>query len=103
MKKLLMILPPNAPPFGGMETIRSIYKTEFGSNDFDITITTEEIHVSGDLAYSHSFWKGSMNPKDGSEPIVFDNKALSIYKRQSDGSWKIWRGMYSSNAPLPSE
>jgi len=98
-----MFLPPNSPPIGGMETIRSIYQTEFGSNDFELTITTEEIHVSGDLAYSHSIWKGSVNPKDGSEPFVFNNKNLVIYKRQVDGSWKIFRAMYSSNTPLAME
>jgi uncharacterized protein (TIGR02246 family) len=96
-----VLLPPNAPPVSGMETIRSIYRTHFDSFDFDLIITTEEIHVFGDLAFSRDGWKGSMNPKDGSEPIVFDNKAISIYKRQSDGLWKIWRGMYSSNTPPP--
>jgi ketosteroid isomerase-like protein len=86
-----------------METIRSTYKTEFDSFDFDVTITTEEIHVSGDLAFSHELWKGSMNPKDGSEPIIFENKNLVIYKRQVDGSWKTWRAMFSSNTPLATE
>jgi uncharacterized protein (TIGR02246 family) len=98
-----MFLPPNAPSFGGMETIRSIYRTEFDTFDFNVTITTEEIHVCGDLAISLDNWKGSMNPKDGSEPIVFDNKNLVILKRQVDGSWKTWRAMYSSNTPPVSE
>ena len=98
-----MFLPPNAPPFGGMEAIRSIYRTEFGSFDFDVTITTEEIHVSGDLAFSLDNWKGSFNPKDGSEPVIFDNKNLVIYKRQIDGSWKTWRAAYSSNTPPATE
>jgi len=98
-----MFLPPNAPTFGGIETIRSSYKTSFDSLDFNVAITTEEIHVCGDLAFSRDGWKGSMNPKDGSEPIVFDNKTLSIYKRQADGSWKYWRIIYSSNSPPPTE
>lgn len=40
-----------------------------------------------------------MIPKDGSSPIVFDNIEMSIYKRQADNTWKIWRAMYNSNAP----
>jgi uncharacterized protein (TIGR02246 family) len=98
-----VFLPPNAPPFGGMETIRSIYRTEFDSFDFNVTIITEEIHVSGDLAFSLDNWKGSMNPKDGSEPNAFDNKNLVIYKRHVDGSWKTLRAMYSSNTPPVTE
>jgi uncharacterized protein (TIGR02246 family) len=98
-----MFLPPNTPTFGGMETIRSIYRTEFDSFDFNVTITTEEIHVCGDLAFSRDVWKGSLNPKDGSEPNIFDNKNLVIYKRQVDGSWKTWRAMFSSNTPPATE
>jgi ketosteroid isomerase-like protein len=95
-----MFLPPNAPPISDMETIRAAYRNEFDSSDFDLTITTEEIHVSGDLAFSLDNWTGSANPKDGSDPIMFDNKNLIIYKRQADGSWKTWRVMFNSNTPL---
>ena len=98
-----IFLPPNAPPLRGMETIRPVYKTEFDSFDFDVTITTEEVHVCGDLAFSLDIWNGSMMPKDGSEPIDFDNKNLVIYQRQPDGSWKTLRAMFSSNTPPPSE
>jgi ketosteroid isomerase-like protein len=98
-----MFLPQNSPPIGDMETIRSIYQSEFGSNNFELTITTEEIQVSGDLAYSLGNWKGTVNPKDGSEPYVFNNKNLVVYKRQVDGSWKTWRAMYSSNTPPEAE
>ena len=96
----IVILPPNKPTVSGIETIKSLYKTFFDSLELSVTITTEEIHVFGDFAFSRDGWKGSNNPKDGSEPIVFDNKAMYIYKKQSDGSWKTWRCMYSSNTPL---
>lgn len=98
-----LFLPPNALTFGGIEAIKSLYSNSFNSLDFDVTITTEEIHVAGDLAFSRDGWKGSMNPKDGSEPILFDNKTLSIYKRQADGSWKYWRVMYSSNTAFANQ
>ena len=97
------MLPPNAPTVSGIETVRSIYRTEFDSFDLNLTITIEEIHACGDLAFSRDGWKGSLNPKDSSEPIVFDNKVITIYKKQPDGSWKIWRAMYSSNTPLATE
>jgi ketosteroid isomerase-like protein len=98
-----MFLPPNAATVSDMETIRSIYKNHFDSFDLDLTIIKEEIHVFGDLAFSRDGWKGSLNPKDSSEPIVFDNKVITIYKKQPDGSWKIWRAMFNSNTPLATE
>jgi len=98
-----MILLANGPTLEGIEVIRSTYRTSFDSMDFDLTLTTEEIHVYDNIAFSRDNWKGSMNPKDGSEPIVFDNKVISIYKRQPDGSWKIWRNIYNSNTPPTTE
>jgi ketosteroid isomerase-like protein len=98
-----MFLPPNAPTVSDTETIRSIYKNQFDSVDLDLTIINKEIHVFGDLAFSRDGWKGSLNPKDSSEPILFDNKIITIYKKQPDGSWKIWRAMFNSNTPLATE
>jgi len=97
------MLPPNAPTVSGIETARSIYRTEFDSYDLNLTITIEEIHACGDFAFSRDNWKGSLNPKDGSKPFMFDNKVINIYKKQLDGSWKIWRAMYNSNTPLALE
>ena len=62
-------------------------------------ISPEEIFVFSDYAYSMEIWKGSMNPKDGSTPIVFDNTDMSIYKRQADNTGKVWRAIYYPNAP----
>jgi uncharacterized protein (TIGR02246 family) len=94
-----MILLANGPTLKGIEEIRALYSNSFSLNSFDVTSTTEEIHVEGDIAFSRDTWVGSINPKDGGEPIVFDNKAIFIYKKQADGSWKIWRNIYNSNIP----
>ena len=98
-----MVLLSNGPTVKGIEEIRSLYSNSFSQNSFDVTTTTEEIHVGGDIAFSRDTWIGSANPKDGGEPIVFDNKTIFIYKKQTDGSWKIWRNIYNSNTPPASE
>jgi len=98
-----MFLLANGPTLKGIEEIRSLYSNSFNMNTFDLTTTTDEIHVCGDLAFSRDNWKGSINPKDGSKPTLFDNKVITIFKRQSDGSWKIWRVIYNSNTPPTTE
>jgi uncharacterized protein (TIGR02246 family) len=97
MDEEAMVLLANGPTLKGIEEIRSLYSNSFSQNSFDVTATTEEIQVGGDIAFSRDTWVGSANPKDGGEPIVFDNKTIFIYKKQTDGSWKIWRNMYNSN------
>jgi uncharacterized protein (TIGR02246 family) len=91
------VLLDNGPALEGKEAIKSLYSNSFNLNSFDVAITSEEIHVWGDVAFSRDSWKGSANPKDGSEPIIFDNKTIFIYKKQINGSWKIWRNIYNSN------
>ena len=83
----------------GIEALRDLYNGSFNTLTFNVEINSEEILVFGDYAYSMEIWKGSMNPKDGSTPIIFDNTEMAIYKRQADKTWKIWRAMYNSNAP----
>ncbi len=103
MDEEAMILLANGPTLKGIEEIRSLYSNSFNLNSFDLTTTTEEIHVGGDIAFSRDSWIGFANPKDGGEPIVFDNKTIFIYKKQADGSWKIWRNIYNSNTPPSTE
>ena len=103
MDEEAMVLLANGPTLKGIEEIRSLYSNSFNLHSFDLTTTTEEIHVGGDIAFSRDSWIGSANPKDGGEPIVFNNKTIFIYKKQADGSWKIWRNIYNSNTPLSTE
>lgn len=88
--------PANAPN-KGIDDLRTLYKEFFDNLTFKLKITSEEIFVFGDYAYSLETWIGSMNPRDGSTPEVFDNMDMTIYKRQADNTWKVWRTMYNTN------
>ena len=90
---------PGVSSVVGIEALRDFYYGFFNTLTFNVEIASGEIFVFGDYAYSMEIWKGSMNPKDGSTPILFENTDMSIYKRQADNTWKIWRVMYNSNAP----
>lgn len=93
----IVLLPQNAPPVEGYIAVSELYKNSFGAFNFEVNETIKEIKVFGDWAYEYVFWNGSMNPKDGSTPIKFNNKVICIYKKQEDTSWKMYRCMYSSN------
>ena len=97
MDENAILLPQNTPSMKGFESISKLYKESFENLNFKVNATIDEIQVFGDYAYEIGTWKGSMNPKDGSTPIIFNNKTIAIYKRQTDGSWKIYRWMYNSN------
>jgi ketosteroid isomerase-like protein len=97
-----ILLPQNAPSIVGIEAIKSLYSNSFENFTFIVKESIEEITVSGDYGYVLGNWVGSMNPVDGSDPINFNNKTLDIFKKQPDGSWLMYRVMYSSNE-IPQE
>jgi uncharacterized protein (TIGR02246 family) len=97
-------MPPNAPATVGKEQLREAVKPAFEAMNLDMTIHIEEAKVYGDLGLTRCTFTLKMTPKAGGEEIVFepDGKALTLYERQSDGSWKIVYDCFNSNVP-PSE
>ena len=95
-------MPPNRPALVGKEAIQSSYQTGFAQFTQKLTLTLEEVEVSGDWAFSRSTYTGTGTPKAGGEPIFEDNgKFLAIHKRQPDSTWKIHRDIANSDRPLP--
>ena len=93
----VILLPQDSPSIKGIQAVSSLYKNSFDNLTFKVSDTIEETQVFGDYGYELGNWTGSINTKDGSTPITFNNKVIDIYKRQVDRSWKIYRIMYSSN------
>ncbi len=97
-----ILLPQNSTNIVGIEAIKSLYSNSFENFTFIVKESLDEINVFGDFGYTLGNWVGSMNPVDGSDPINYNNKTLAIYKKQPDGSWLVYRMMYSSNE-IPQE
>jgi ketosteroid isomerase-like protein len=66
---------------------------------YDLEI--KEILVSGDLAVVRLVWTLKVRPKDaGASEATTREPGMDIFRRQSDGSWKISRYM-AYEAPMP--
>ena len=93
------------PAIVGKEDIRAHFKM-IGFDQFNINIDFYgelEVEVSGDLAFSHTNYILSLTPKEGGSTTHFDGKVVDIYKRQSDGSWKIYIDSPNSNPTWSNE
>jgi uncharacterized protein (TIGR02246 family) len=93
-------MPPNEPVHVGKEQIREANKPAFDAMDLEITIDSiEEAKVYGDLGLTRCAYTLKATPKAGGEEIVVepDGKALTLYERQPDGSWKIVYDCFNSN------
>ena len=58
------------------------------------------IVINGDFAIEHSGYMIAVAPLSGGTRIRDDGRILSIWKRQQDGSWKIWQTMWNSTNPI---
>jgi uncharacterized protein (TIGR02246 family) len=95
-------MPPDTPSRVGKEQIREGMKPAFDQMDLDITIhSIEEAKVYGDLGLTRCSYTLKMTPKAGGETITAmpNGKALTLVRRQPDGSWKIAYDSFNSNVP----
>ncbi len=90
---------PDAPATFGKEELRANEEPLFDNFTLEMVLYPEETQVDGDMGFTRGTFTLSITPKAGGEPIYMDGKALTICKRQGDGSWKISRDCYNSNVP----
>ena len=86
----------NAPAVTGRD---AAWEMISNAATYEQTRTTDELVVSGDLAFVRWASTGTFTPKDGGEPSEFDIKGITILQRQPDNSWKMARIILNSNLP----
>lgn len=93
-------LAPGSLPVYGRENIRIMAEVPLDDYIRNVAVIEEkETQIMGDWAYSWGMYKGSLTPKGGGETYFVDGKFFTMLKRQSDGSWKIYRDIFNSNVP----
>jgi len=90
--------PPDAPPLT-VEELRSLYGGMFEESTFAFTSEVIEVAVSGDLAVLRASYDETVTPKAEGEPYDQGGTWLVVLRKQSDGSWKLWRDMWSIVPP----
>jgi len=95
-------MPPDTPVRIGKEQIREGMKPAFDQMNLEIAITSiDEAKVYGGLGLTRCTYTLKMTPKEGGDTITAmpDGKALTLYEKQSDGSWKVTYDCFNSNTP----
>jgi uncharacterized protein (TIGR02246 family) len=85
-----IVLPPGAAPVTGRNAIREFYKQYYAdpSQLLDEQFTNTSLVVRGDLAIDTAEYSGEIDR----------GKNLVVWKRHKDGSWRLFRDMWSSSA-----
>jgi uncharacterized protein (TIGR02246 family) len=95
-------MPPDATTRIGVAQITEELKPIFDQFTFDIKITSiEDAKIFGDIGITRCSFNVAITPKAGGEKVTVlsNGKALTISKKQLDGSWKIIYDCFNSNIP----
>jgi len=84
-----VLMSAGQPPLKGKQAIRQMIEESFKIPGFRINWQPQSIKVSesGDIAYMIENSQVSYSDSTG-KPITINNKAVSIWHKQKDGSWK---------------
>ena len=82
-----------SPTVRGRAGLDSMLKATFATvRVSDASVETDEIAVSGDVAYFIGRYSEDIQPLQGA-PLHDRGRIMFLWKRQPDGSWKIARGV----------
>ena len=90
-----VLMPKSEEPVLGKAAIGEYYKKLFANPDFvpfTLNSNWNSFHVAGDVAIATSVFEGDVT-RNGKQ-IHFRGKNLLVWKKQGDGSWKVFRYMF---------
>jgi uncharacterized protein (TIGR02246 family) len=98
-----LVMNPGAPALRGREAVEKGFAGLASQLGVDaMRLHTEDVLVGGDLAVETGTYAETFRPKAaGAKPFSDAGKYVSVWRRQTDGSWKIVRDIYNSDAPPP--
>jgi ketosteroid isomerase-like protein len=92
------MLVPNAPIATGKEALSKAIAADFATNDLTWHADKAGVARSGDLGYTSGSYDADF--KDATGKTVHDRgKFLTVWKKQSGGSWKVLLDMDNSDGP----
>jgi uncharacterized protein (TIGR02246 family) len=94
------LLPPNAPAATGKPAIRSAWAALLvPGNAVSWQADKVEVARSSDLAYTVGTYQATIKDPQG-KTLADRGKYTEVWKKQTDGKWKVVADMYNSDLPM---
>lgn len=91
----IVLMPPGAPPIAGKAAVVAGLA---GERNYDIDQTSVDLVVSGELAVDRLTVTGTRNPSAGHDSVDVSFKAVDVYRRDADGTWKCIISIWNDQA-----
>jgi uncharacterized protein (TIGR02246 family) len=81
---------PGVKATSGLTQIRKVYAEGLTDPNFNISFAADKVYVAqaGDMATSRGRFEQTYTDPDSKQPVKVGGDFLTVYKKQSDGSWK---------------
>ncbi|MBI4474813.1 MAG: DUF4440 domain-containing protein [Acidobacteria bacterium] len=90
-------MPPNEPALMGKEASLNWIRQGFGVARSKVGVTPRELQIAGDWALDRFDWTMDTTPLSGGSTTHDNGKCVWIWHRETDGSWKVARSIWSSD------
>lgn len=94
------MLAPHAPTTTGKVAVRKMVEDMSAIPGFSLKWQPVSAVTSGDMGYTLGTYEMSMSDSKGA-PKVEHGKYATIWRKQTDGSWKVVVDMFNSNESMP--
>lgn len=89
---------PDLPAIYGKSAIEALKRKNFKKPvDRTMEIKIEDAQVAGEFGFAHGIYSTSIKPVEGGDTKFAVGKFLTVFKKQANGSWKIYRDSVSPN------
>lgn len=90
-------MPPGLPSIVTKSAIAADFKAFFASNRATHRTLDADRRVTGEFAIERARYEATISPKDGAATIKEAGKHIVVYRRQNDGSWKVFWEIWNSD------
>ena len=90
---------PGDKPTEGNAAIARRYDAMIADQSFSLDFTNAKTSASGDLAYTRGTYRATFTAPGSELPITESGNYVTIFRKQSDGSWKIVEDISAPGLP----
>ena len=93
-----MLMPPGQPIVIGKQAIKAWIAGLFNEFNATVSCTTQEFRIATDWAFNRHKYVLTAIPKQAGTPLVERGKAINIFKKMADGSWRAYIDCWNADS-----